>query len=95
MGITVYKHVEVEVEVDEEDLADMCDKELARCGLFRGATQPESLETSRPLDVQWRAVRHAIIDGDQRHLVDLLNTMAWAQAGVMIPVVPALRSVSA
>ena len=57
--------------------------------------QSVPLESSKPLDVQWRAVRQAITTGDQHHLVNLLNTMAWAQAGVMIPVVPTLRSVSA
>lgn len=92
---TIYTNVEVEVDVDAEDIADMSEKELAELGLYRAAKPSESLQTSKPLDAQWLDVRRAVSAGDQRGLIDLLNTMAWAQAGVMIPVVPALRSVSA
>lgn len=95
MSITVSKYIDVEVDIDVEDIADISDKELGRVGLCRGVVQPELLETTKPLDEQWRAVRQAVTEGDHRRLIDLLNSMAWAQAGVMIPVIPALRSVRA
>lgn len=93
MSVTVSKYVDVEVDIDAEDIAELSDKELREIGLCRGVTQAEALEAAKPLDVQWRAVRKALIDGDQRDLVQQLNSMAWAQAGVMIPVIPATRGV--
>lgn len=79
--MTRTRYVSVEVEVDVADvLDDMTDSDLAELGLMSTTAFPPSHQG-------WHAVKQAVREGDQRRLLELINQMAWDQAGVVIPVV--------
>jgi hypothetical protein len=92
MGISVEKTVYVDVDIDAEDLLDISDADLAKVGLYRAAGP---LAREQTCAERWQAIRLAIFDGDQQRLLDLLNEMAWDQAGLMLPVMPRLKAVAA
>lgn len=75
------RYVSVEVEVDVADvIADMRDEDLAELGLMSTTAAPATRN-------EWIRVRQAVRDGDMRQLMELINVMAWDQAGVVIPVI--------
>jgi hypothetical protein len=81
-GIFVTKSVDVEVEVVLEDLVENLDDDdnsevLEKLGLVKAIG-------IRPTQKTWECVARALRNGDQRELVDLLSTLAWDQANVVI-----------
>ena len=92
MGISMEKTVYVDIDLDAGDMLEFSDEELAKVGLYRASSPVASAKTCPE---RWQAVRLAILDGDQQRLLDLLNEMAWDQAGLMLPVMPRLRAVAA
>lgn len=78
--VYVTKSVDVEVEVDVAEMIESVREnspDLAAYGLVKATAV-------RPLFRTWECVARAVRDGDQRQLVDLLSTLAWDQAGIVI-----------
>lgn len=82
--VSVSKTVEVDVEVDLQDLIENIGTDndlIAKLGLTKAVT-------IRPLQETWECIARAVRTDSRRELVDLLSTLAWDQAGVVIrPVV--------
>ena len=75
--------MQITVDVDVDDIIDdMTDKELASYGLIR--TKPAGAVAVLPT-TRWHDIQHALRQHDSRRVEDLLSSMAWEQAGVILP----------
>jgi hypothetical protein len=74
----------VEVEVDVSDILDeLTDEDLASHGLMR--TKPAGIPVGFKAPNAWHDVQQAMRRRDQSRLENLISTMAWEQAGVILP----------
>lgn len=93
MSLTITKEVEVDIDVDVI-IDALTDRELGKIGLYRinkttaasdGGADDDTMEDA------WLEVRTLVRHGDYAGLLNKLNTMAWNQAGIMIPIAPTLK----
>lgn len=94
MNLTITKEVEVDIDVDDV-INDITDRDLEKIGLYRISNPIKArdgdVSNSETTENAWLAVRTLVRHGDYAGLLNKLNTMAWNQAGIMIPIAPTLK----